>query len=178
MAAIFLLRYLELYFCQLVIYLRPMFGLEKYNYTSDRTFQVYSFLSNGPNGPIHKIAKFTEMGQNIFNFGFGDYDPVTSDISDTSVSNNMDTEVIMGTLGSIIYDFTNLFFEAAIFVEGTNKARTRLYQMNISKHWEGISPIFDVFGLKEENWEIFKKGINYDAFLGRRKGASFIIGNQ
>ena len=155
-----------------------MFGLDKYNYTSDRTFRVYSFLSNGPNGPIQKIAKFTEMGQNIFNFGFGDYDPVTNDISDTSVSNNMDTEVIMGTLGSIIYDFTNLFLEAAIFVQGTNKARTRLYQMNINKHWERISPIFEVFGLKEERWEAFKKGVNYDAFLGRRKGASFIIGNQ
>jgi hypothetical protein len=112
-----------------------MFGLDKYNYTSDRTFRVYSFLSNGSNGPIQKIAKFTEMGQNIFNFGFGDHDPVTNDISDTSVSNNQDTDVIMGTLGSIIYDFTNVFLEAAIFVQGTNKSRTRLYQMNINKHW-------------------------------------------
>jgi hypothetical protein len=82
-----------------------MFGLDKYNYTSDKTFRVYSFLSNGPNGPIRKIAKFTEMGENIFNFGFGDYDPVANDISD-------------------------------------------------------------------------KKGVNYDAFLGRHKGASSVIGNQ
>jgi hypothetical protein len=155
-----------------------MFGLEKYNYTSDKTLKVYSFLSNGPSGPIHKIAKFSEIGQNIYNFGFGDYNPVTNDISDTNVSNNQDTDVIMGTLGSIIYDFTNIFLDAAIFVEGTNKARTRLYQMNINKHWERMSPVFDVFGLKDDRWEPFKRGINYDAFLGRRKGASFVIGSQ
>jgi hypothetical protein len=118
------------------------------------------------------------MGQNIFNFGFGDYDPVTNDISDTTVSNNQDTDVIMGTLGSILYDFTNMFLEVAIFVQGTNRSRTRLYQMNINKHWERISPIFDVFGLSGERWEPYKKGVNYDAFLGRRKSASFVIDSQ
>jgi hypothetical protein len=84
----------------------------------------------------------------------------------------------MGSLGSIFYDFTNVLLEAAIFVQGTNKSRTRLYQMNINKHWERISPIFEVFGLIVERWEPFKKGVNYDAFLGRRKGASFVAGNQ
>lgn len=155
-----------------------MFGLEKYNYNSDRTLRLYSFFSNGPQGPIHKLAKFTEIDQNIFNFGFGDHDPLTNDISDTTVSNNQDTDIIMGTLGSIIYDFTNVFLEAAIFVEGTNKARTRLYQMNINKQWERIAPIFEVFGLKGELWEPFRKGVNYDAFLGRRAGVSFDVDNQ
>jgi hypothetical protein len=37
-----------------------MFGLEKYNYTTDKTLTAYSFMSNGPQGPIQKIAKFTE----------------------------------------------------------------------------------------------------------------------
>ncbi|HVU97870.1 MAG TPA: hypothetical protein VHE34_21750 [Puia sp.] len=155
-----------------------MFGLEKYSYTSDKTLRVYSFISNGPSGPIRKIAKFTKIGQSIFNFGFGDLNPMTNDISDTSISNNQDTDVVMGTLGSIIYDFTNLFLDAAIFIQGTNRARTRLYQMNINKHWERILPIFEVFGLKEDQWEPFKKGVNYDAFLGRRKSASFVIGIQ
>jgi hypothetical protein len=50
--------------------------------------------------------------------------------------------------------------------------------MNINKHWERISPIFEVFGLKEERWEPFKKVVNYDAFLGRRKRATLIIENQ
>jgi hypothetical protein len=70
-----------------------MFGLEKYNYTTDKTLTAYSFMSNGPQGPIQKIAKFTEMDRNIYNFGFGDYDSATGDISDTRVSNNKDMDV-------------------------------------------------------------------------------------
>jgi hypothetical protein len=146
-----------------------MFGLGKYNYTTDRTFKVYSFMSSGPNGIIQKIAKFNEIEPDIYNFGFGDYDPKTGGLSDTHVSNNQDTDTIMGTVGSIIYDFTNIFMEALIFTEGTNAARTRLYQININKHWERIAPVFEVFGLKNDRWEPFKKGVNYDAFLGRRK---------
>lgn len=158
--------------------LQVMFGLEKYNYTTDKTLTAYSFMSNGPQGPIKKIAKFTEMGQNIFNFGFGDYDPATGEISDTRVSNNKDMDMIMGTLGSIIYDFTNIISEALIYIEGTNTARTRLYQMNINKLWDRIEPIFEVFGLRQDKWEPFQKGINYLAFLGRRKGAFFVPNNQ
>ncbi|HEY4288065.1 MAG TPA: hypothetical protein VGN00_13260 [Puia sp.] len=148
-----------------------MFGLGKYNYTADKTFRAYSFESNGPNGSIQKIAKFNEIAPNVYNFGFGDHDPKTGDISDTSVSNNQDTDTIMGTVGSIIYDFTTIFMDALIFIQGTNAARTRLYQININKHWARIEPVFEVFGLKSERWGQFKKAVNYDAFLGRRKGA-------
>jgi hypothetical protein len=84
----------------------------------------------------------------------------------------------MGTIGSIIYDFSNLFLEALIFVQGTTKARTRLYQIHINKHWERIEPIFDLLGLKNDRWEPFRRGVNYDAFLGRRKGAFFVVDFQ
>ncbi len=67
----------------------------------------------------------------------------------------------MGTVGSIIYDFTNIYMGALIFIQGTNAARTRLYQININRHWAGIEPVFEVFGLKNERWEFFKKEINY-----------------
>jgi len=75
----------------------------------------------------------------------------------------------MGTLGSIIYDFTNVFSEAAIFVHGTSAAKTRFYQFSINKHWEEINPIFEVIGLKNDKWESFEKVINYQAFIERRK---------
>ncbi|MVT43526.1 hypothetical protein GO495_23210 [Chitinophaga oryziterrae] len=150
--------------------LHLMFGLDKYQYTADKTFTAYHFISNGPQGAIQKIAKFSLIGENLYNFGFGDLEPMTGDISDTVTSDNKDVDVVMGTVGSIIYDFTNLFPDAMISIQGTNKARTRLYQMNISKHWEGIEPVFEVYGLLEdESWEPLKKGINYLAFLGFRK---------
>lgn len=146
-----------------------MFGLDKYQYTSDKTFMAYSFISNGPKGPIQKIAKFESLGENIYNFGFGDFDSITRDISDAIVSDNKDVDVIMGTVGAIIYDFTNIFSGSLISIQGTNKARTRLYQININRHWELIEPIFGVFGLLDDQWESFRKGVNYEAFLGCRK---------
>ncbi|MEI8075240.1 MAG: hypothetical protein WCH78_10865 [Bacteroidota bacterium] len=148
-----------------------MFGLDKYHYRASKTYMVYAFQSQGLKGVIEKIAKFTSLGTNVYNFGFGDLDPVTGNISDTITSNNGDIDTIMGTLGSIVYDFTNIFMEALIIIEGTDSARTRLYQMNINKHWDRIHPVFEVFGLRKDNWEPFKKGINYQAIAGRRKGA-------
>jgi hypothetical protein len=136
------------------------------------------FESNGPKGPIQKVAKFTEIGTPIFSFGFGDYNPVTGDISDTVVSNNNDTDIIMGTLGSIIYDFTNIIPDALIMIEGTSSSRVRLYQMNINKHWDRISPVFEVWGLKNDKWELSQKGTNYEALLGRRKGAFLLSTDQ
>jgi len=44
----------------------------------------------------------------------------------------------MGTVGGIIYDFTNVFMDALIFIQGTDPARTRLYQININKHWTRV----------------------------------------
>ena len=148
-----------------------MFGLDKYQYSASKSLLVYSFASIGPKGTIPKIAKFSLIGTNVYNFGFGDYNPVTGDISDTTTSNNGDTDLIMGTVGSIIYDFTNLFSNALIYIKGTDATRTRLYQSHINRHWESIDPVFEVWGLKDGDWRAFRKGVNYEAFLGRRKGA-------
>jgi hypothetical protein len=146
-----------------------MLASEKYKYTVDKTYKVYSFISRGPKGPIHKVAKFNELYANTYNFGFGDYDAKTGDISDTTTSNNGDTAIIMGTVGSIIRDFTYIFPKAQVVIRGTNTARTRLYQMHINKYWPRIERVFVIYGLNDEQWEFFRKGKNYNAFLGRLK---------
>lgn len=147
-----------------------MFNLNKYQYNASTSFMTYSFLSEGPQGIIQKIAKFSSLETNIYNFGFGDLDLQTGDISDTSTSNNGDADTIIGTLGSIIYDFTNVFLNTLIFIQGTNAARSRFYQVHINRHWHNIEPIFEIWGLKDGEWMDFKKGVNYQAFIGRRKG--------
>lgn len=142
-----------------------MFGLNKYHYSADTTFMAYHFISIGPKGAIQKIAKFTLICEDLYNFGFGNLNPLTGDISDIAISNNKDVDVIMGTIGAIIYDFINVFPNAIISIEGTNRARTRLYQMSINKHLERIEPVFDIYGLlDDESWEQFKRDRNYQAF--------------
>jgi hypothetical protein len=149
-----------------------MFGLDKYNYFTNISGFDFEFESIGTKGIIKKVARFTLIESPfIYNFGFGDLDENTGDINDTISSNNGDQDKIMGTLGSIIFDFTTLNSDAQIYIEGTNATRTRLYQMSITKYWNQIDLFFEVYGLKQDKWYLFEKGINYEAFIGRRKTA-------
>jgi hypothetical protein len=153
-----------------------MLNLPTYTYYTNASHFDYEFESEGPKGVIKKVARFGEMGKNIYNFGFGDLDEATGEISDTVKSNNGDADKVLGTVAHIIYDFTGLFQGAAIFIKGTNAARTRWYQMGISSHWEQIEPVFEIIGRRNGEWEPFRKGTNYEAFIGRRK-ASFLLAN-
>ena len=76
---------------------------------------------------------------------------------------------VLATVAAIIYDFTVKFPKASVFIEGSTPVRTRWYQMNINTHWSEISQSFDIYGSKNGLWEPFIKGINYEAFLGKRK---------
>lgn len=126
-----------------------MIGEDKYLYKTNSSFLDYEFESVGPKGVVKKVARFSEMGTNVYNFGFGDLDETTGEISDTVVSNNADGDKILVTVANIIYDFTNVYLEAAVFIKGTTSGRTRRYQMGINKFCPQINPIFEIFGLKD-----------------------------
>ena len=65
----------------------------------------------------------------------GDLDEETGDISDTTISNNGDGDKVLRTVAAIIYHFTSAYMSASVFIQGTNAARTRRYQMGINKYW-------------------------------------------
>lgn len=146
-----------------------MFSGDKYIYRTNSSFLDYQFLSEGPKGVIKKIARFSAIGVNIYNFGFGDINEVTGEINNTIVSNNGDGDKVLITVANIIYDFTGIYSGAAVFIQGTTSSRTRRYQMRMNKHWAQINPVFEIWGLKDEKWQQFQPGENYDAFLGHRK---------
>jgi len=151
-----------------------MINLPAYDFLTNESGFDYEFESTGPKGIIKKVAHFSELSPNIYNFGFGDFDPETKKVSDAVVSNNGDREKIMATVGQIIYNFTEYRPAALIFIKGTVDAKTRLYQMALNKHWENIDPVFEVWGWIKGHWEPFRKNTNYEQFLGRRK-ASFSL---
>lgn len=151
-----------------------MFSADKYAYRTNSSFLDYEFESTGPKGVLKKVARFSEIGINVYNFGFGDLNELTGEISDTVISNNDDGDKVLITDASIIYDFTSFYDGAAVFIHGTTPSRTRRYQMGINKYWTQMSPIFEVLGLKNEKWQQFRSGENFDAFLGRRK-VSFLF---
>lgn len=149
----------------------PM-NLERYKYSKKQTFKEYTFYSEGPKGRIKKTVRFILIpvkGTLCYNLVFGDWDEENNCINDMSVTNNGDAEKVLATVGAIVIGFTALFNEALIHATGSTLARTRRYQMGISKMWDEIEEIFDVYGRRGESWEPFKENINYEAFLVLRK---------
>jgi hypothetical protein len=147
-------------------------NLERYPYLAKNDFQDYEFYSDGPNGRIKKAVRFTKINDDepvFYNLGFGDISEETDVIDDSIVSNNNDRDIVLGTVAKTIIDFTNIHGNHYIFATGSTRARTRLYQMGISRLWNEISIDFEVLGFKDGDWELFQKNVNYEAFLVKRK---------
>lgn len=151
-----------------------MLNIETYSYKTNPSFFDYEFESIGPKGMIKKVGRFTLLGTNIYNFGFGDLNEETGEINDSVASGNGDGDKVLATVAQIVFDFAGVYPEALVFIQGTTVSRTRRYQMGISRHWKEINPVFDIWGLQNEKWHSFEPGKNYEAFLGRRKSAFFL----
>jgi hypothetical protein len=149
-------------------------NLEKYVYTVDETFTRFEFDSHGPKGTIKKSVQYAEMPRlesdiPMFNLGFGDWDDNVEKIDDRRTSGNADRDKVLATVANTALDLTNRLGNVFIHAKGSTPARTRLYQMSINANLEEIECLFDIYGFTSERWEKFKLGINYSAFLARRK---------
>lgn len=153
-------------------------GVDAYKFKEKGSAFDYIFESIGKKGIIKKLVNFKRIGDGVFNLGFGDLDEKTGKVRDDVVTDNGDTEKVLATVASIAYKFTELFRGVALFFKGTTPAKTRLYQMTIGKFWDIINPLFEVHGLKAEEWELFEKNVNYDAFLARRHDGAFFYAHS
>lgn len=144
--------------------------LEKYHLESDKKLLIFEFTSTGPKGEILKLIQYTETNlKNYFNLGFGDKDTHTGEINDMVITNNGDSQKILATVASTVYAFTDEHPDSWIYVKGSNNARTRLYRIGITNNLIEIKRDFFIFGLKDDQWFEFKKGVEYQAFLIQRK---------
>jgi len=142
-------------------------NLDRYDYTPNEEFTNYEFYSDGPNRRIKKMVTFTVAQQRpalIYNLAFGDVDG-EGFIDDSVNTNNNDRDKVLATVANSIRDFCDRHGNHLIYAEGSNAARTRLYQMSISRHYDEISESFEIKGLTNSGWEPFKRNQNYDAFL-------------
>ncbi len=106
--------------------------------------------SIGPTRKILKVARFTKIGEDLYNFGFGDVDPTTGIISDTVVSNNKDGDKVLATIANIIVNFLTAYPNAEVFIKGTNDARTRRYtKWESSRYIDEISHTLEILGYYE-----------------------------
>ncbi|NEW81189.1 MAG: hypothetical protein GZ094_02330 [Mariniphaga sp.] len=144
--------------------------LDRYEIRSGEYLEVFEFVSIGHKGKITKLVQFTPTNyKDLYNLGFGDMNAETGEIDDNVISNNGDSEKVLATVVSTLYAFTDKYTEALVYATGSNKSRTRLYRMGITKYLDDAQGDFEIYGEKQEEWEEFRKDIDYDAFLVKRK---------
>lgn len=142
---------------------QPTYKIE-YILSKDR----YVFESIGSQGIITKVVMFSKMGDNFYNFGFGDYDPRTEAIDDTVISDNGDIVKILATVISIAVKFLSENLMSYIYIEGNSSVRTQLYQRIISRYYNILVPTYELYGLNDGEPEPFQKVKSYESFLIRK----------
>ena len=144
-------------------------NLEKYSVLSDSNHIVYEFLSEGPNGTIKKVVFYQQIGDNLFNLAFGDWNEDEKKINDRIKSNNSDRDKVLATVASTVVDFVKYHPAAVILAQGSTTSRTRLYQIGILINRKEINRLFDVEGFYSNAWEPVRSGRNYDRFALKAK---------
>lgn len=146
-------------------------GLEQYEANANKSQTTFDFISEGPKGQIVKRVRFTKIKgyKNLYNLGFGDVNKKSSKIDYRVVTDNQDREKVLATVTQALIHFTNRYPKRHVFFQGSNKARTRLYQMAIAKYFEDLTESFKILGLTDDGWVTFEKNTTYIAFLINRK---------
>jgi hypothetical protein len=144
--------------------------VKRYHLKSESKFTRFQFVSEGPKGAIRKLIEFQRTTDSqIFNLAFGDFNPLTNEMDDLAVSDNGDTEKILGTVVSALYAFFNEFPNVYVYATGSTKARTRLYRMGITNFFDQMKKDFYLYGQLGDDFPEFEIGIDYEGFLAQRK---------
>jgi hypothetical protein len=141
----------------------------KYPIVANDNKMMYEFFSEGPKGKIKKVVLYTQIHDNVFNLGFGDWNEERQEPDDSSRSNNGDRDQVLATVAFTALDFLKQNPFVDLFLEGSTSGRTRLYQMGIGDNLMEINEEFWVKGFNGEKWELFERGRNYEAFLITKK---------
>lgn len=144
--------------------------MSKYPLSSSDKLLTFEFISEGPQGLIHKLVRYQPTNlKDVYNLAFGDKDHKTGEVDDTIISNNGDSDKVLATVVATVYAFTDKYPEAWIYATGSTEARTRLYRMGIAKYFSEAKEDFEILGERNDDWESFRKSVVYEGFLVRRR---------
>lgn len=144
--------------------------LSRYELISDESLTVFEFVSVGRKGEIPKIVQYSETNlKGFYNLGFGDKDLRTGEVDDTVISDNGDSQKVLATVAATAYAFTDKRPEAWIYAAGSTKSRTRLYRIGLTNNLDEITEDFELYGQSEGEWQEFVRGVEYEAFLVKRR---------
>jgi hypothetical protein len=146
---------------------------EDYSAESDVLF--FTFLSQGEE-VIPKAVAFTPIersGNKYYNWGFGDLviDAATGEffVNDKIESNNGDVKSVFYTVVSTLSIFFDMHPEATVYVEGSNRQRTKIYSGLIIRHWKQIAPFYNIMGYHNGKIRAFSFDLSFEYLLISRK---------
>jgi len=90
-----------------------------------------------------------------------------NEVNDTINSENGDSEKVLATVVGILAEFLSSKPEASVFITGSTKSRTRLYEIAINTYLDDFLAVFEIFGGTKGIFEVFQKK-NYESFLVRK----------
>jgi hypothetical protein len=129
----------------------------------------FLFQSIGKRGIFDKAVFITPVAPDVQNLALLDYDPATNDYSDQPITDNGDMAEVIATVISIIKRFLDSNPGQKIYFEGNTPARTRLYQIAISKVYDPEHSDLLISGYKNNHWTSFEPNVSFEGFLIEKK---------
>ena len=142
---------------------------EKYNVKAQSDHLTFEFQSVGPKGIIPKIVVYQHMYDNFYNLAFGDSNTSGEILDDLITTNNGDTDVVLLTVASTLFDFFEHYEGTVVFVQGSTHSHNRLYIRYLTIFLEIIKQNFILFGELHGEIERFKVGRDYTSFYIQKK---------
>jgi len=124
----------------------------------------FRFESNYNGRKISKVIEYVKVAEHTYNLAFGDINE-NGELDDLSVSANRDMEKVLATVVQTIFVFFEMNPEITLFFQGSTPARTRLYQIVITKEKANWTEDFLIQGICDEQIEPFESNRPYTAFL-------------
>lgn len=138
---------------------------EAYPFLPNEEKTQFQFTSIGKRGVFSKAVVFSFIEADIYNLALLDVDPVTKEISDTSVTDNGDMPEVLATVMAIANDYLGKYPNCSIYLVGNTASRTRLYQIAISKVIDQIEAPLRVLGYTSSKWVPFEPNRTFEGFL-------------
>ena len=142
-------------------------------------YELFLFYSEGPKGKLKKLVVYTSL-KNLpggYNLGFGTLKINKSGqdyLDGTEISDNGDRNKVLATVALTAFIFIENYPDKRIYLTGSDKIRTRLYQMAINHAYEQLSEMFIIYGDLAESpnsydLQLFENGKNYAGFLVEKR---------
>lgn len=125
----------------------------------------FQFQSIGKRGVFEKIIQFRPLSDAIYNLALLDYNPLTHQENDLSITDNGDMPEVLATVMKAIKLFFIYYPDKAVYFKGSSKSRTRLYQISINKTYLDIEKDLIIYGSISNGWVPFEPNLSFDSFL-------------